>query len=126
MRVAAPQAAVFRYKITDYCYFALFWVYLCSHTAGQNFLISIEMSQGFPGMLGMSSSLSLSLIIFAEFFCSIVTLIFRVTYPPGCYSADYRAGCCCFRGSCRSSVRRTGTSAALFCHVRGIIAHRTR
>ena len=38
-----------------------------------------EMSQGFPGMLGMSSSLSLSLIIFAEFFCSIALILGLLT-----------------------------------------------
>ena len=38
-----------------------------------------EMSQGFPGMLGMSSSLSLSLIIFAEFFCSIDLILGLLT-----------------------------------------------
>jgi len=33
-----------------------------------------EMSQGFPAMLGMSPTLGLSLIIFAEFFCSIALI----------------------------------------------------
>lgn len=34
-----------------------------------------EMSQQFPPMLGMSSQLGLSLIIFAEFFCSIALIL---------------------------------------------------
>lgn len=34
-----------------------------------------EMSQNFPPMLGLSSSVALSMIIFAEFFCSIALIL---------------------------------------------------
>ena len=38
-----------------------------------------EMSQGFPPMMGLSSSVGLSLIIFAEFFCSIALILGLLT-----------------------------------------------
>ena len=65
-----------------------------------------EMSQGFPAMLGMSPALGLSLIIFAEFFCSIA-LLFGFSDPACCNSTHYRYVGSCICSTCRSSVQRT-------------------
>ena len=67
----------------------------------------------FPDPLGVSTQLSLCLVIFSEVICSLLVIL-GVKIRSNDYSSSYHHGGCCFHRSCRGTLEKTRTCRYLF------------